>query len=155
MKNLLFLLSFCIFHSLNAQTTDAFAAISPSLVPNEVLASFNNQYAASDDEEWKKFRDIYEVKHKDSGKIIYSRYNKQGLFIENRILLDWENAPEQLKSGKNKTNQKYWEVTEFYKRVSKNKGISYILQLKNKSGEVETLYFDESGELDVKSKSGY
>ncbi|MEQ8908494.1 MAG: hypothetical protein RIC95_04850 [Vicingaceae bacterium] len=138
-----------------AQTADAFEPLMESKVPVEVRETFANQHPTAKVEEWREFRGRFEAKYQADGEQMFSRYNDEGLFIEDRILMDWNKAPEKLKEGKEKTNKKYWEVVEFYKRIADNKEHSYILQLESDKGEVSTLYFDKSGELEVKSKSGY
>lgn len=147
----------CILFSLSfhAQTTDVFEKIEESEVPLRVKSEFNKQFDGNSDVLWKFFNNRYEGVVSAEGQKVYYRYNDLGDYVEKRILLDWdEDATETLKNSKQKTQQKYWETKEFYLRTTPKGNKSYILQLQNEDGKLSTLYFDEAGLLESKSKSG-
>lgn len=139
-----------------AQTPDAMHQVSADEVPPAVLQSFEKMYPDQEVEVWLFLDNIYDASIERDGRRVYVRFNEEGLQIEERIVMDWESeAPEALKQGKNKTEQKYWDVVEFYKVAKEGEAISYILQLRSDQNELKTLYFDERGTLEVKSKSGW
>jgi len=147
--------SILISLSIVAQTTDVFKVIEQDEVPMRVQDEFRTQFEGDSRVLWKSFDDRYEAVVKEDDQKVYYRYNDLGDYVEKRILLDWdEDATETLKNSKQKTQQKYWETKEFYLRTTPKGNKSYILQLENEDGKLSTLYFDDSGLLESKSKSG-
>lgn len=156
MKNYLIAIIF-LFQSINgsSQTKDAFEKVKNESVPVEVISAFEEMHPSIKNPEWRSFRDRYEAKFKKGDTWVFERFNKAGLYTEKRVLKNWNEAPQKLKEAKNKTAQKHWEVIEFYTRSNSSGQTSYILQLQDEGGELQTLYFDENATLETKSKAGY
>lgn len=157
MKSIHFILSFLFSISLMAQTPDAFSTIDANEVPNEVRESFMRMYPNSTEEvQWGSFNDEFQVKHLHNNHLVYSRFNDEGLHRNDLTQMNWEKeANEKLKSSKNRSFYKHWEVTEFYQKESASGDLSYTLQLRNEDNELGTIYFDSEGNLEEKSKSAY
>lgn len=156
MKNLILIIS-CFFflqHSFG-QISNTFKVISADETPPAVLKAFAKDFPEIIVDRWGLEGEIYEAKFKQNKKWHFKRYNEEGALLESRVLMNWKNAPENLKSGKNKTAFKYWEVEEYYEVESALGDQYYILLMTNEQNELQTLYFDEEGNLNDKSKSGY
>tara|TARA_B100001109_G_scaffold251662_1_gene246471 strand:+ start:4655 stop:5125 length:471 start_codon:yes stop_codon:yes gene_type:complete len=137
------------------QTKDAFEKVKNESVPAEVISTFEEMYPTIKNPEWRSFRDRFEAKFKWDNHWYFERFNQAGLYTERRVLKDWNEAPQKLIEAKSKTSQKHWDVIEYYTRSNSTGQTSYILQLQNKDGELQTLYFDENASLETKSKAGY
>ena len=137
-----------------AQTPTAMTKIDADEVPTEVLVAMSKTYPNQKVDQWFYFDEIYSAKTDAEGIAKYSRFNDEALMIEERVLWDWSEAPENLVSGKEKTEYKYWDVVEFYEIRKEGKAIHYFLKLKSDNNEIKTIYFDLSGKLEAKSNSG-
>jgi len=137
-----------------AQTPAAMTEVDADQVPAEILVAMDETYPKLKVDQWFFFDEIYTAKTEAAGMAKYSRFNDEALMIEERILMDWEKAPEKIKAGKEKTEFKYWDVVEFYEIQKEGKPFHYFLKLKSDKNEIKTIYFDLSGKLEAKSNSG-
>ncbi len=140
--------------SLIAQTPEAMTMVDADQVPQEVLKAMAKKYPKKPVVQWYQFDDIFTAKTELDSISRYTRFNREALLIEERLLKPWSSAPENLKSGKEKTEFKYWEVNEFYEIYKDGTLYHYFLELKNDKNEIKTIYFDTSGKLEAKSNSG-
>lgn len=151
MKKLLFLGNLLIIGLLlQAQTPEVFGEVEVKNVPQAVLSNFHKITNQSADE-WGAFKNRYQATtEKDKHRTFY-RFNDEGLFKEKLVKLNWETeAPESIKVGKTRIQQKYWEVNEFYEVTADSGDISYTLLLKDEDGKLATIYFEEDGNLSGK-----
>lgn len=156
MKKLSLITIFCLglIFSGFAQAPVIMTPVVADEVPTEVLMNMQKLYPESEVLEWLLFDRIYAAKIEDEAMIKYVHFNDEGLLIEERHLIDWQDAPEALKRGKNKTQFKYWEVTKLYGIHKNGKIDSYFMKLTSEKNEIKTIYFDSGGNLESKSNSG-
>ena len=154
MKSIHLILALFLSSVLIAQTPDAFTKIKMKEVPKSVKQSFMQMFPKADQVEWATFSDEFQAKHKLNNHTVFSRYNSEGLHLNDLTQLNWEKeADEKLKNSKKRSFYKHWEVIEFYRKESSEGDVSYTLQLKNEDNELGTIYFDGNGNLEEKSKS--
>ena len=154
-KTISLLSTLILIFNLSAQTPEAMTAIEESQVPIEVIKKLSKVMPEQKVEQWYVFDNIYSAKVMEDNMLKYQRFNSEGLLIEERMLKDWESAPEKLKQGKQKTTYKYWDVSEFYEVYSEGQLSHYFLMLKNDKNEKKSMYFDANGKLSSKSNSAY
>jgi len=154
-KTLISLFSLLSFLGLTAQTPEAMAEIEVRQVPMNVVKQMSETYPNLEVEQWYVFDELYSAKTTQEGIVHFSKFNAEGLMLEERVMKDWKDAPEQLKSGKDKTTYKYWEVTEFYEIFENGQLDHYFLVLENDKNEIKSMYFDQNGKLQSKSNSAY
>lgn len=154
-KILTLLTTIILTFSLNAQTPEAMTAIDAGLVPMQVVKKVNQINPEQEVEQWYVFDNLYSAKLTGDSMPKYQRFNSEGLMIEERLLKNWENAPERLKKSKQKTTYKYWDVTEFYEIHKDGQLSHYFLMLKDENNDSKSMYFDADGKLSGKSNSAY
>lgn len=125
-------------------------------VPKEVVEAFYNMNPDKEAEMWLEEHSFYQVKYMENGRVKFDIFNSEGGYVESKEYMPWTEAPEKLKDGLNKTFYKYWEVVESYRMTDNTENLYYtILVRNNKDGSERTVYFDKTGKLEDKSKSGY
>lgn len=150
-----FTISFLLIANfLFSQTIDGMVEVDESKIPPSIKATYAKLNPEIAVDQWLYYKNIYDAKFVDAEQTKIYRFNRDGDLIEERVLIDWENAPENLKKGKELTQYKYWDVTELYE-INKNGNVdAYFMKLENDKNEIKTIYFDESGNLDTKANSG-
>ena len=148
---------FTLFGAINlfAQSPEAMSKIETQQVPKEVKEKMSQAHPREKVEQWYLHNDVYAAKTSANGMSSFSKFNQEGLMIEEMLLKSWADAPEALKQGKQKTTYKYWEVTELYEIHQDDKISQYFLVMKNDKNEMKSIYFDPSGKLEGKSNTGY
>ena len=138
-----------------SQTADAFTIIGADEVPDNVIESLDKMNVSDSDPEWAYDNKLYEARFEADNSKLYYRFNDNGQFMERRVKKDWKKyASQSLKEAKMKTYYKNWDVIEYYE-VENASNRFYVVQLKDEKGKLKTMYFDENGELEGKSNTGY
>lgn len=140
---------------IKAQTVASFSSIKVKEVPKEVVQSFTQMSDGASASSWGVYKDRFQATFKEDEHLKFYHFNDKGLYVETLTQKDWKEAPKQLKEGKSRIQQKYWDVKEYYERETDDGDISYILVLENDKGQLKTVYFDDEGTYDKKSFSGY
>lgn len=152
------LIAFLLLFSLESFSQESIARGEIPLddVPLEVIDAFHRMHLDGSVDVWRVSEDLYQAEYRENGKTYFDLFNSKGGYIETKFPFPWKEAPKVLKNGLNKTYYKYWEVLESYKVTDETDNLFYTLRVKNKEdGTERTVYFDEEGTLEAKSKSDY
>ncbi len=129
--------------------------ISTNEVPAETITAFSKMYPEAEVETWWLIEKNYQAQFMKDDRLNKVLLNSKGGLIEKRKQLDWNTeAPDAIKSGFNRTEYKYWDVTDFYVTENTSSKKFYEIQVQ-KDNRFQMIYFKPDGALDEKSMSTY
>lgn len=124
-------------------------------VPAETKTAFSEMYPDAEVDTWWLIEKNYQAQFMNNGRVNKVLLNSAGGLIESRKQLDWEDeAPDAIKSGFNRTEYKYWDVTDFYVTENTSSDKFYEIQVQ-KGNRFQMIYFKPDGALSEKSLSTF
>jgi hypothetical protein len=140
--NLTLLLSLFLTLSLNAQIRK---------IPADVTDAFRERYPHAERVEWKDVISSFEAQFVLNNYEMCAHFNSNGDWLHSERKMKYEELPEMVKDGFEKSKYTDWEMVSVYEINKNMESLQYRILVKKSGVQKKYLYFDQNGKLNKES----